>query len=110
MNIFSIGNYNRGSVVNNTISLDNRSSKYGVEILQSRIKSLNFEDVKNEANNGNNTMWLDNRSNTYSAQALQSVTKTLNFEEDEQNEANNGNKKSLNVNFKLVNYFKSTLI
>jgi len=37
-------------------------------------------------------------------------TKTLNFEEDEQNEANNCNKKELNVNFNLVNCFKSTLI
>ena len=107
---FSTGNYNRGSVVNNTISLDNRSSAYSVEILQSVTKRLNFEDVQNEANNGNNIMWLDNRSSTYNVEILQSVTKTLNFEEDEQNEANNGNKKSLNVNFKLVNYFKSTLI
>jgi len=76
---FSTGNYNRGSVVNKTISLDNRSRAYNDEILQSVTKRLIFEDLQNEANNGNNTMWLDKSCSTYSAQILQSVTKTLSF-------------------------------
>jgi len=54
LNIFCIGNFNLGSVVNNTINLDKRPNTYSVEILQSVTKSLNFEDVQNETNNGNN--------------------------------------------------------
>jgi len=96
---FSTGNYNRGNVVNKTISLDNMSRADSVEILQSVTKRLNFEDVQNEANNGNNTMLLDKSSSTYSAQILQSVTKTLNFEEDEENETNNGDKKKFKCYF-----------
>ena len=94
---FSTGNYNRGSVVKKTISLDNRFRAYSDEILQSVTKRLNFED--------NNTMWLDKSCSTYSAQILQSVTKTLNFEEHDENEEHNGDKNSLNVIFNLVNCF-----